>query len=246
MPATPDPGRPPAFDHAAFPIGLGFVAGFVDLFGFMAWYGLLVAHVTGNLVFFAYNITQGQYALVMKFAALPIFALSVAVCAWFVGMLTARGRHPFLPAIVAQAAALGACLVAGLVLAPPQDPDDTAVVIAGSLALFAMAMQNTTMRLILNNLPPTTVMTGNITHIVTEAVRLRARSGTAIASTGERGLSSRAKQVGFTLAAFTVGAICGGQAQLRVGYLGLLLPIAVLLGLLPFGRAALRAATGDR
>jgi hypothetical protein len=26
----------PAFEHVAFPVGLGFVAGFVDVFGFMA------------------------------------------------------------------------------------------------------------------------------------------------------------------------------------------------------------------
>ena len=36
MPASPHPARVPAFEHVAFPIGLGFVAVFKDLFGFMA------------------------------------------------------------------------------------------------------------------------------------------------------------------------------------------------------------------
>ena len=232
----------PSFEHAAFPIGFGFVAGFVDLFGFMAWFGLLAAHVTGNLIFLAYDITRGEYALVMKLAALPVFAASVAASAWFIGTISARGRHPFLPSIILQAASLGACLVAGLLLPPPHGPDDTAVLVAGSIALFAMALQNTIMRLILNNLPPTTVMTGNITHITAETVQLVARFGTAPTPARDAALSHRAKQVALTLGGFTVGAIAGGLAQLHVGYPGLLLPIAVLLGLLPFGQAALRAA----
>ena len=61
----------------AFPIGLGFVAGFIDIFGFMAWFGLLAAHVTGNLIFLAVDIARGDYSLVMKLLALPIFAASV-------------------------------------------------------------------------------------------------------------------------------------------------------------------------
>jgi uncharacterized membrane protein YoaK (UPF0700 family) len=237
MPPTLERTRPPGFDRAAFPIGLGFVAGFVDLFGFMAWYGLLAANVTGNLIFLAYDITRGEYALVLKFSALPIFAVSVAASAWFIGMLTAHGRRPFQPAIIVEAAALGTCLVAGLLLPPPQGPDDAAVLVAGASALFAMGMQNTVMRLILNNLPPTTVVTGNITHIVAEAVRRLAGFGAAMTPSAAAALASRAKQVGLALAAFAIGAIAGGQAELHVGYPGLLLPIAVLLGLLPLGRA---------
>jgi uncharacterized membrane protein YoaK (UPF0700 family) len=54
--------------------------------------------------------------------------------------------------------------------------------------------------------------------------------------------ASRARQVGYTLSAFAVGAIAGGLAEAHIGHPGLLAPIAVLLGLLPFGKAALRAA----
>jgi uncharacterized membrane protein YoaK (UPF0700 family) len=241
-PVAAQPPRAPSFDHIAFPIGLGFVAGFVDLFGFMAWYGLLAAHVTGNLIFLAYDITRGQYDLVMKLAALPIFAASVGLCAWFIGTVSARGRHPFLPAVILQAAALTVCMAAGLLLPRPDGPDDTTVVAAGSCALFAMAMQNTIMRVVLNNLPATTVMTGNITHVVAEAVRWVAGFGAVMTPGAVAALSSRAKQVAYTLSAFAVGAIAGGLVQAHIGYPGLLLPIAVLLGLLPFGRAALRAA----
>jgi uncharacterized membrane protein YoaK (UPF0700 family) len=242
MSDAPSPARAPAFEHVAFPIGLGFVAGFIDLFGFMAWYGLLAAHVTGNLIFLAYDITRGEYDLGMRLAALPIFALSVAVSAWFIGTISARGRHPFLPAVVLQTVAVGACLIAGLVLPVPKGPDDLTSVVCGAIALFSMGLQNTMMRVILNNLPATTVMTGNITHIVAEAVRWAVGFGVAMTPGSVAALSSRAKQVGYTLGAFAVGAIVGGLVQVHIGYFGLLLPMAVLLGLLPFGRAALHAA----
>ena len=98
------------------------------------------------------------------------------------------------------------------------------------------------MRVILNNLPATTVMTGNITHIVAEAVRWAAGFGAAMSPGSVAALFSRAKQVGYTLGTFAVGAIVGGLVQAHIGYFGLLLPMAVLLGLLPFGHAALRAA----
>ena len=219
----------PSYTFPVFPIGLGFVAGFIDLFGFLQWHGLLTAHVTGNLVFFAYDLTLGDRQLVMKLAALPLFAVGVAGATLFIDWLNARGRVPFVPAMLVQAGALGTCMLAGLALPPPQGPDDIGCVIPGTIALFAMAMQNTMMRLMLHNLPPTTVMTGNVTQVVAEAVRQAAGYRTA-------GLSQQAKLIAITLVAFAAGAIVGGQAQRGIGYFGLLLPIAVLLALLRPGR----------
>lgn len=232
----------PVFDHIAFPIGLGFVAGFIDIFGFMAWYGLLAAHVTGNLIFLAVDIARGQYQLVMKLLALPIFAVSVAVSAWFIATLKQYGRHPFVPSILLQAASIGACLVAGLVLPMPGGPDDPTVVIVGSIGLFAMAVQNTTMRMILNNLPPTTVMTGNITYVVSEAVHWSVVSTASEPADEAELLTRRAKLIAATLGAFTTGAVAGGLAEVHIGYVALLAPIAVLLALLSFGYSVLRAA----
>ncbi len=73
----------PAFKHAAFPVGLGFVAGFVDIFGFMALVGLLPADVTGNVIFLAVDIARHQYDVVMKIAAIPIFGISVEGISFF-------------------------------------------------------------------------------------------------------------------------------------------------------------------
>ena len=231
----------PAFEHAAFPVGLGFVAGFVDIFGFMTLLGLLPAHVTGNLIFIAVDLARHQYNVIMKIAALPIFAISVAISAWLIGTLSARGRHPFLPMILLQAAALGLSLIAGLLLPAATNPDDVTVVVVGSMMLFAMALQNTIMRLVLNNLPPTTIMTGNITHMVAEGVRWVAGFGPTMTAVETAALAHRARRTALALAAFTVGAIAGGLGHEHVGYIGLLAPVAALLALLPIGRSELRA-----
>ena len=48
-------------------------------------------------------------------------------------------------------------------------------------------------------------------------------------------------RIGLALLSFTVGAIVGGLAQVRIGYVGLLAPIAALLVLIPIGRQEIRA-----
>jgi uncharacterized membrane protein YoaK (UPF0700 family) len=231
----------PKFEHVAFPTALAFVSGFIDLFGFMAWYGLLAAHVTGNLLFFALDVAHGRYDLAMKLCALPIFAVSVAVSTWFIHALKESGRHPFIPVILLQAGAIGLCLLAGLVLPHPRGPDELPSVVMGSIALFAMGLQNTTMRLILNNLPATTVMTGNITQVMSDSVRWLVGYGLEVPGETEA-LRHRAQLIGITLSAFTVGAITGALSEIHLGYAALLLPIAALLGLVPYCQAALRAA----
>lgn len=239
-PAQPPPA--PVIDHMAFPIALGFVAGFIDLYGFVAWHGLLAAHVTGNLIFLALSIARGHYDLVMKLLALPMFALSVAASAWVFERWTARGWHPLRPALMVEAAAIALCMLVGLVLPFPDGPDDAAAVIAGSTALFAMALQNTTMRMILNNLPPTTVMTGNITYVMSETTRRFSGFGAAMPARETAALPRRARLIAATLAAFTAGAIAGGTGALHLGGWALLLPIAALIALLPAERAVMRAA----
>jgi len=130
----------------------------MDAFGFIALYGLLPAHVTGNLVLLAVDLSHGQHGVGMKLAALPISALKAAASAWCVGTLRERGKDAFLPAIALQAVLIAVCLTLSLVLPQTEAPSDLSAVAVGCFALLAMSLQNATMRLVLNNLPPTTVM----------------------------------------------------------------------------------------
>ena len=80
------PRRPvPALERAAFPVGLGFVADFVDIFSFTALLGLLGAACSGSDLPRRRSRAGAEYDVLMKVAALPIFAASVAISAWLIG-----------------------------------------------------------------------------------------------------------------------------------------------------------------
>jgi len=226
------------FNHPIFIIALGFVAGFIDVFGFLSYSRLLPAHVTGNVVFLALSLAHHDHSIIMKIAALPIFCLALGASAWFIGFLSEHHRHPLIPALLLEAALLTGCLLAGILLPPASQPNDLLVFIGGSFALSAMALQNTTMRLILNNLPPTTVLTGSLTQILTDSVAYFFRfPSIRHTDSAELILSHQARRMLLTVVAFFIGALAASLSFLHFPHstpLFLLLPITALLLLLPF------------
>ena len=95
---------------------------------------------------------------------------------------------------------------------------------AGMVGAAAMAVQNAGARLVLSGLAPTTVMTGNVTQWVIDAVDL-ARGA------GDDAVRERARKFIAPIVAFAAGAIVGAFGYVHVGFAALLLPIAVLGGL---------------
>lgn len=225
------------FDHNAFVLGLGFVAGFVDVFGFSRLAGLLPAHVTGNLIFLALYLAHGKFEVLMFLAALPIFCGGVMVSAWAIGWLAERGRDPFLPALLAEAGLIFMTMLLALLLPGSTRANTVANLATGTAIVLAMAVQNTLMRLVLNNLPPTTVMTGNLTQVLSDVVAFASRFPSISHTKGEKVILERqAKRMLLTLLAFFAGALVSGVSELRIGMSGLILPVAALLALIPFHR----------
>jgi uncharacterized membrane protein YoaK (UPF0700 family) len=101
---------------------------------------------------------------------------------------------------------------------------------------MAMAMQNAIMRLPLKSLPSTTAMTTNVTEAAVQwtlwfigfAGALSPEHKRALSPGDKRALLRRAATVGQTVIAFALGGIGGGLAAVRLGYAGLLGPIAIL------------------
>lgn len=234
----------PRIENSPFIVGLGFVAGFIDVFGFLTFNGLLAAHVTGNVVFIAIDLASGRDPIFMKIAALPIFCAAVLMSAWFIGSLMERQRNPRVPALALQAALIAACMACVLLIPAGAGPHDQAVLAGSVLALIAMAVHNTFMRLVLNDLPPTTVLTGNITHVLSHTAALMfGLSSIRHTDISSHGLGQQARRMLLTIVSFVAGALAAAFGTRWMGGAALLMPIAALLCLIPLSHETTRNAT---
>jgi len=154
------------------PALLAFNGGFVDTAGFLGLQGLFTAHVTGNFVTLAATLIMGTHGVVAKMMALPEFAIVVAFTRVAGSALATRGA-PALPILLAlKVCLLVAFLVLAVTLGPFPDSDAPAALLAGLAGVAAMAVQNAVQRVHFPSLPPTTIMTGNTTQAVLDAVDL--------------------------------------------------------------------------
>jgi uncharacterized membrane protein YoaK (UPF0700 family) len=208
-------------------IGLSFVGGFVDTFGFVALFYLFTAHVTGNFVLIGAELVhpaQAMPGLVAKILALPVFMAAVAAVCLTVRAYERTARPVLNSLLILQLVLLVVFMAAGLARAPFDDADAWDAVITGMIGVAAMAVQNAAARLALPALVPTTVMTGNVTQLVIDAVdALRPSSAESRAAT-----LGRLKRFVPPILSFTFGAIFGAVAFAAASYWGLLLPLTVL------------------
>jgi uncharacterized membrane protein YoaK (UPF0700 family) len=233
-------------DHSAFVIGLGFVAGFIDVFGFSRLSGLLPAHITGNLIFLALVLARGHTDFLIYLLALPLFCLGVILSAWFIGTIAERGFEPLLPALLVEAGLLVAAMVLSLALPPSYSANSLTSLAVGTPVVLAMSMQNTLMRMVLNNLPPTTVMTGNITQVLGDFTAYFCRFSSIRHTQQEKVILERqAYRMLLTFLSFLAGALLSAftNGHFRGG--ALILPILALLALLPYGRKPQEPSASD-
>jgi uncharacterized membrane protein YoaK (UPF0700 family) len=224
-------------EHSAFIIGLGFVAGFIDVFGFSRLSGLLPAHVTGNLIFLALTVARGHTDVLIYILALPIFCAGVVLSAWIIGTIAERGFEPLLPALLLEAGLLFAAMLGSLALPPSHSANSLTSIGVGIPIVLAMSMQNTLMRLVLNNMPPTTVMTGNITQVLGDFTAYFSHFSSIRHTQREKKILERqAERMLFTFLSFLAGALLSAFASGHFRGGALVLPILALLVLVPYGR----------
>lgn len=201
-----------------------FVAGYTDVIGFIALAGLFTAHVTGNLIMIGVESAGNTEGLLLKVLALPVFVGAVALVRLTEKRLIQRGRDAVVPLLAAEMLLLAAFAAVGLRMqALGAGTDSNLAMLAGLLAVAAMAIQNALSRTSLADLGPTTIMTGNSTQVIIDLVDLPTAAPEARAPI----LARLGKMVPSVLS-FAVGAILGALAYTRCGYAAVALPVVVL------------------
>jgi uncharacterized membrane protein YoaK (UPF0700 family) len=156
----------------AVPGLLSFNGGFVDTAGFLGLQGLFTAHVTGNFVTLGAALVFGTHGVIAKLLALPEFMVVVALSRVIGVALRSRGMDSLRLLLVAKVIFLLAFFVLGVALGPFSDSDSPAALLTGFAGIAGMAIQNAVQRVHFAHIPPTTLMTGNTTQAVLDAVDL--------------------------------------------------------------------------
>jgi uncharacterized membrane protein YoaK (UPF0700 family) len=201
---------------------LSFVAAFVDTCGFVGLFQLFTAHVTGNFVLMGAALVNRQGEVWAKLLAFPAFILAVALTVVVADALRHRGQPRVGPLLWGEAALLVTAVVLSFLVGPPKGADDLRTFAVGMTMVLAMGLQNALMRLDLAALPPTTVMTGNVTQVTIDVMTLWREDGV------RRDVArDRLRRMSGPVVAFLFGAAGGAGGYALLGFTSLLLPAVV-------------------
>ena len=201
---------------------LAFTSGYVDTLTFVALFGLFSAHITGNFVLIASSIVEFRLGLWMKLLAVPVFVMAAVGTRMFIIRRERHSREAAAHVLFAQAALLFLFMMAGTQYAPFPHHNSPSAILTGLLAVAAMAIQNTAARTFFSDMPPTTVMTGNLIQVIVDIVDI------AHAHTGVEAKRARLARLAPMLLAFIVGTLGGALAYVWVGYWAAAVPIVVI------------------
>jgi uncharacterized membrane protein YoaK (UPF0700 family) len=201
------------------------VAGYVDAVGFVALFGLFTVHVTGNFVLLGAVAAGGSTGIALKLAAFPAFIAGIALAKGF-ALAFAHDEQARLERVLlwTQTALLAVFLATGILASPILDANDWHVLLCGITGAMAMGIQNARPRLVGEAGAPTTMMTGNVTQAVLDAVSVLFERDNALTQTA----SSRIVVTLRLLAGFALGAVGGGVGYAFAGFWALIVPIAAL------------------
>lgn len=207
---------------------LSFVAGFVDVVGFISLFGLFTAHVTGNFIMIGVELTGSSEGLATKLLALPAFVGAVATTR----LLESRLAQRQLPAVALLLAVECVFLLlfvgAGLWVrgGVGLSAGSWWATLAGMLAVVAMGIQNALSRTALADLGPTTIMTGNTTQIVIDLVDLSSAGPEQAGA-----IHVRLRKMLPAVVGFAAGAVLGALAFAAISFWCVLLPVLLLAAL---------------
>jgi len=206
---------------------LSAVAGYVDAAGFASLIGLFPAHLTGEIVGDAIAFSSGHLSdHATRLWMLPVFVGSVTTATLVARMLRRNGRRALTGLLALVTAALAAFSASDFLSGRLHESWHLHMLLGGGCAVAAMGFQNALMRESLSGSCPTTVMTGNLTHVVIDVVDHLFTKLTR-PHQRDRRPHSRLLPVASALFAFIACAVLGGFMTRFFGSLSVLLPTAL-------------------
>jgi len=225
----PEPSQPSTSPDGSRPVValllvLSIVAGSTDVIGYLVLDGLFTSHITGNLVLLAARLDGGQ-AQVSKMLAIPVYLSAVGLTTLLSDLLRSRGLAPLRFLLLLQflllAGFLGVCVASG----PRIDPHAANAILAGMLGVSAMAVQNALVQISFEGMPPTAVMTGNVTRFAIHVIEAgRGGDPARLVKTLHRAARTLSMILGFAS-----GCALGAACEAAVGMWSLALPAALAL-----------------
>jgi len=206
---------------------LSAVAGYVDAAGFASLIGLFPAHLTGEIVGDAIAFSSGQAPThPTRIWMLPVFVGSVVVAALVARALRRSGRRALTGLLALVTSALALFSASDFLATFLHKSWHLHMLLGGCCAVAAMGFQNALMRESLTGSCPTTVMTGNLTHVVIDIVD-HVFKKFSTPHKRDRRMRSRLLPTASALFAFIGCAVLGGLLTRVFGSLSVLLPTAL-------------------
>jgi uncharacterized membrane protein YoaK (UPF0700 family) len=231
---TPVPSIDDSLGLKLLPFVLAFVAGSVDVIGFLGLDELFTAHITGNLVVLAAHLVTGSNASLALIISVPVFIVALFATQFLAGGLARLGFSPLRPLLLLQLALLCGFLAICFVVDPSVSAQSPAMLLAGMLGVSAMAVQNAMVRIAIAGSPSTAVLTTNITLLATDIGEIiLGGEAAAVAKARERAMRTWPAVLGFLL-----GCAIGAWCEAKVGLRALVLPAGFALFALALGMTA--------
>jgi uncharacterized membrane protein YoaK (UPF0700 family) len=240
------------FEKVNLAFAMTWAAGFVDLVGYVALYGLYTSHMTGNTVSMARHIAEFQWAGVVR-RGWPIvsFIFGLILGAFIYEAEKRRSiQVPFPPAIGLEALLIAIFIVAGIGTNFKADiPPQPAFKFFAMVALLAvpMGIQNVVIRKVGGINVYTTFVTGSLVKFAENLSEylfwLHDRTRGRLRSRLMKALRVTPRVVEFQRAALTfglwiiylTGAVCGVFAIQRWRLLCMLAPLILLTAIALYG-----------
>jgi uncharacterized membrane protein YoaK (UPF0700 family) len=230
--ATETPSVDSSLNARLLPFVLSLIAGSADAIAFVGLGGLFVAHVTGNLVILAAQFVRSGEAQTSQLVSLPVFIVMLALTKLLATGLERMRIATLCPLLLLQFLLLAGLLVACIAADPTIDPYAPSAIIAGQLAVSAMAVQNALVQVSLTGAPATAVMTTNITRFVLDVGEIMF----GVDREGRAKARDRAKCTWPAILGFAIGCGLGAACHRMAGLWSLALPgglslLALLMGI---------------